>query len=71
MQLLHRFRITVVMDVHSLAHAASLIDLARTYNLSVYDAAYIELAMRTGYPLATINLRQQAAATDLGVAVVS
>jgi len=30
-----------------------LYDFARRYNLKIYDAAYLELALRTGLPLAT------------------
>ncbi|MFT4926073.1 MAG: putative nucleic acid-binding protein [Phenylobacterium sp.] len=29
--------------------------LARSYNLSSYDASYLELAIRTGVPLATLD----------------
>ena len=31
------------------------ISLARAYNLSSYDAAYLELAVRAGIPLATLD----------------
>ena len=31
------------------------ISLARAYNLSSYDAAYLELAVRVGIPLATLD----------------
>ena len=36
--------------------------LARAQNLSVYDAAYLELAMRRGLPLATLDERLKTAA---------
>lgn len=39
-----------------------LLDLARRRQLSVYDAAYLELALRTGYPLATLDRALSAAA---------
>ena len=45
--------------------------LARAQNLSVYDASYLELAMRRGLPLATLDARLKAAATAVGVAVYS
>jgi len=32
-----------------------ILTLARTENLSTYDAAYLELAMRRGLPLATLD----------------
>lgn len=43
--------------------------LARTYNLSAYDAAYLELALREGIPLATLDNRLRQAAIIAGVAV--
>jgi predicted nucleic acid-binding protein len=41
--------------------------LARSHRLSVYDAAYLELALRRGLPLATLDDRLAAAATAAGV----
>ncbi len=43
------------------------IQLARTHHLSVYDAAYLELALRRGLPLATLDDRLQAAADAVGL----
>jgi predicted nucleic acid-binding protein len=43
------------------------LQLARTHNLSVYDAAYLELAMRRGLPLATLDEDLEAAAAAVGV----
>ena len=42
----------------------AILRLARTHRLSVYDAAYLELAQREGLPLATLDadLRKAAAA---------
>ena len=45
-------------------------ELARRYNLSSYDAAYLELAMRHGLPLATQDEQLKLAATAAGVDVV-
>jgi len=44
-----------------------LLGLARAYHLSSYDAAYLDLAMKTGLPLATLDekLRQAAASTNV------
>jgi predicted nucleic acid-binding protein len=41
-----------------------IIPLARAYRLTAYDAAYLELAIRAGLPLATLDddLRKAAAA---------
>ncbi len=44
------------------------LDLARRHNLTVYDAAYLELAIREGVPLATLDARLLKAATAEGVA---
>jgi predicted nucleic acid-binding protein len=43
------------------------LQLARTHNLSVYDAAYLELAMRRCLPLATLDEDLAAAADAVGV----
>jgi predicted nucleic acid-binding protein len=42
--------------------------LARAHNLTVYDAAYLELALRRGLPLATLDDPLKAAAAAVGVA---
>lgn len=47
--------------------ASSVIDLARDYELSAYDAAYLEVALRLGQPLATLDERLRAAADRAGV----
>ena len=43
------------------------LNLARRYQLSAYDAAYLELALRTGLPLATLDADLAKAATSAGV----
>lgn len=42
--------------------------LARAHKLSVYDAAYLELALRRGLPLASLDAPLKAAAAAMGVA---
>jgi predicted nucleic acid-binding protein len=49
---------------------ADTIDLADQFNLTVYDAAYLELARRRMLPLATLDQELQAAAAGIGVTVV-
>jgi predicted nucleic acid-binding protein len=44
--------------------------LARAERLSLYDAAYLELALRRGLPLATLDKALARAAKRSGVAVV-
>jgi len=43
------------------------LQIARRYRLSAYDASYLELAMREGLPLATLDEDLQKAATKAGV----
>jgi len=44
-----------------------LLDLARSYRLGTYDAAYLEVAMRRGLPLASLDRRLSEAAAACGV----
>ena len=43
--------------------------LALRYRLSAYDAAYLELSLRTGIPLATLDAALAQAATSAGVSI--
>jgi predicted nucleic acid-binding protein len=49
----------------------AILKLARAHRLSVYDAAYLELAQREGLPLATLDADLRRAAASEGMAVVS
>ena len=49
---------------------ASIMTVAMTHGLSAYDAAYLELAERTGLPLAALDGRLRAAAVAGGVHVL-
>lgn len=44
--------------------------LARTHNLTTYDAAYLDLAMQTGLPLATLDNQLIQVSESLGVTVL-
>ena len=46
-----------------------VLELARRHELSVYDAAYLELAQRRGLALATLDRRLSRAAGTAGVAI--
>ncbi len=48
---------------------AHTITLARTHKLSSYDAAYLELAIREGLPLATLDKNLRKAAKKAEVAI--
>ena len=47
-----------------------LLELAMRYNLSSYDAAYLELAMRHGLPIACQDGKLREAAVQAGVALL-
>jgi predicted nucleic acid-binding protein len=53
----------------SLKILGDIYSLARTYRLSAYDAAYLELAMREGVVLATLDESLSAAAAKAGVSI--
>jgi predicted nucleic acid-binding protein len=46
-----------------------ILSVARQQNLTEYDAAYLELALRTGLPLATLDgkIKQAARLVDVGL----
>jgi predicted nucleic acid-binding protein len=50
---------------------SAVLRLARTHRLSVYDAAYLELAQREGLPLATLDADLRRAAVGEGVALLA
>jgi predicted nucleic acid-binding protein len=58
----------ILVDEETLGRAWSdVVHLARTYTLSASDAAYLELALRRGLPLATLHDPLKKAATAAGV----
>lgn len=67
-ELLDKLPITIDADTaHRALHATY--QLAREYSLTAYDAAYLELAMRLGAPLATMDRQLADAAQKAGVAI--
>ena len=62
-------RLRVTIDRSS--EAADVLMLTRRYRLSVYDASYLELARRDGVPLATLDKKLVAAASAVGVDLLS
>jgi len=63
-------RLNLVTDQATATHAlGDTLNLARRYKLSAYDAAYLELAQRTGLPLATLDANLAKAATIAGVPI--
>ncbi len=58
----------ITVDTETALRAWSdTLGLARTHNLSVYDAAYLELSLRRGLPLATLDDKLTQAAIASGV----
>ena len=58
----------IAVDGATFAHALSdTLQLARRYKLSAYDASYLELALRQGIPLATLDADLLNAAKKAGV----
>ena len=63
-------RLNIVIDQATAVHAlGDTLNLARRYKLSAYDAAYLELALRAGLPLATLDLDLAKAAASAGVPI--
>jgi predicted nucleic acid-binding protein len=60
--------VAIEVDAATFDHALSAtLQLARRYKLSAYDASYLELALRLGVPLATLDEDLQKAAKKAGV----
>jgi predicted nucleic acid-binding protein len=60
------------VDDQTRSHAfGDTVHLARSHGLSAYDAAYLELAMRRGLPLATLDAKLRSAAVAAGVSLYS
>ena len=60
----------ITIDDETMTHAwRKTLDLAVEYQLTTYDAAYLELALRRNLPLATLDEALMAAATAAGVSL--
>lgn len=63
-------RLNITTDQATAVHAlGDTLNLARRYKLSAYDAAYLELALRAGLPLASLDASLIQAATTAGVLI--
>ena len=61
----------ITADASSATRAWSeILDVARSQTLTVYDAAYVELAMRLALPIASRDREVNSAAERLGIAVL-
>jgi predicted nucleic acid-binding protein len=64
--------LTVVVDSPSMADTiGNLLPLAREYGLSAYDACYLDVALRNGAPLATLDSNLQKAGRKAGIEIFS
>ena len=64
-------QLPVLVDPETNEHAGSeTLSLARQHALSVYDAAYLELALRRGATLATLDGPLRTVAKKLGVPIL-
>jgi predicted nucleic acid-binding protein len=58
----------ITTDPHTVAHVwGETLNLADRFRLTLYDAAYLELAARLSLPLATLDSELRTAATTLGL----
>jgi predicted nucleic acid-binding protein len=62
-------RLSILIDAER--NDVPLLDLARQYGLTAYDAAYLALAIREQLPLATLDKALRTAAQAAGIALVS
>ena len=58
----------LIMDMSATLAFGAVVEVARSQELTAYDAAYLELAMREGVPIATQDKPLLAAAERVGVA---
>ena len=60
----------ILQDGQAVSESVSnVLPLARHYGLSAYDAAYLELSIRHGVPLATLDAKLRKAAQRAGVKI--
>ena len=63
--------VPVTIDPETNLHAwTATLSLSTRHRLTVYDACYLELALRRGLPLATLDAELRAAADTEGVALL-
>jgi predicted nucleic acid-binding protein len=64
-------QLPISIDPETADHAwGAAMELAATHALTLYDAAYLELALRAGLPLATLDRALGQAARAVGLAVL-
>jgi predicted nucleic acid-binding protein len=58
------------LDISLEEAVGPVMELARVYDLTEYDAAFLHIAIRESAPLATLDLRLRRAAAAAGVEVI-
>ncbi|MBE0613254.1 MAG: type II toxin-antitoxin system VapC family toxin [Burkholderiales bacterium] len=58
------------IEIDATASLADVLAIARRFGLTSYDAAYLELAQRRGFPLATLDGKLRQACKALKVSVL-
>ena len=62
--------LTVLMDSQTVTESVSnILPIAREYGLSAYDAAYLDMAVRHGAPLATLDCQLQKVGQKAGIEI--
>ena len=69
LELLRQLAVEIDGETHERAFH-DLLNLARSERLTVYDAAYLELALRHGVPLASKDVKLRKVAAGLGLALL-
>ena len=65
-------RLPIVVDDQTAKKAfGDVLAIARAHQVTAYDAAYLELALRTGCPLASLDARLNETAAGLGIALLN
>ncbi len=59
-----------IHDEDARSDMAALMETARANSLSAYDASYVHLALRSGFPLATLDARLRSACERAGVSLL-
>lgn len=55
------------LAIETLPKSSATVELARQHGLSIYDADYLELSLRKGLPLATLDSNLDEAASKSGI----
>ncbi|MGD0302805.1 MAG: type II toxin-antitoxin system VapC family toxin [Bryobacteraceae bacterium] len=64
--------LSIIQDAQSAEeNLTNVLPLAREYGLSAYDAAYLEISLRHGAPLATLDQKLMKAARRAGARIFS